>query len=143
MQCYNTLGFPIYDRLALNMYPIVYDRLAISKNSINNSDDNICIEDYIKALNKLRKVIFSIEKDKLFKDYQQYDILDAYLWRMGKLDGGNYSLLLDRNDYQRFIKNLGLNNSTKDSQNDEASTSSKENSFHTFNEIVRIKTSEL
>lgn len=111
MQCYNTLGFPIYDRL------------AISKNSINNSDDNICIEDYIKALNKLRKVIFSIEKDKLFKDYQQYDILDAYLWRMGKLDGGNYSLLLDRNDYQRFIKNLGLNNSTKDSQNDEASTS--------------------
>lgn len=138
-----TLGFPIYDRLALNMYPIVYDRLALSKNSINNSDDNICIEDYIKALNKLRKVIFSIEKDKLFKDYQQYDILDAYLWRMGKLDGGNYSLLLDRNDYQRFIKNLGLNNSTKDSQNDEASTSSKENSFHTFNENVRIKTSEL
>ena len=27
---------------------------------------------------------------------------------MGKLDGGNYSLLFDKDDYSQFIANLGL-----------------------------------
>lgn len=106
------LGFPIYDSLAVEMYPKVCDYMCIEKHPLrkqsnNESEESLTIKEYITALNALRKEIF--DGNELFNGkYQQYDILDAYLWRMGKLDGGNYSLLFDRDDYSQFITNLGL-----------------------------------
>ena len=106
------LGFPIYDSLAVEMYPKVCDYLCVEKyplkkQSNNEGEESLSIKEYITALNALRKGIFS--GNELFDGkYQQYDILDAYLWRMGKLDGGNYSLLFDKDDYSQFIANLGL-----------------------------------
>ena len=39
---------------------------------------------------------------------QQFDILDAYLWQMGKLEGGNLSLLLTKSEYEQLIANVKL-----------------------------------
>lgn len=36
------------------------------------------------------------------------EILDAYLWRMGKFCNGNFSLLFNESDYRIFVTNLGL-----------------------------------
>ena len=107
------LGFPIYDSLAIKMYPKVCEVLRIkskSKSSFiisaTSSNPNIC--DYIQALDELRQTIFNND-DSLFEGLQQFDILDAYLWRMGKINEGNFSLLLNRFEYEQLINNLGLN----------------------------------
>ena len=98
------LGFPIYDKLAAEMYPIVCEKLGLSfKEEIKNS-----IEDYVTALNELRKKIF--DKKGLVMGIQQFDALDTYLWRMGKINSGNYSLLFHKEEYKRFIQNLNLKN---------------------------------
>ena len=100
------LGFPIYDSLAIEMYPLVCKKIGIkplSKLSISDS-----IEKYVEALDELRNTIFNTENGNLFDKFQQYDLLDAYLWRMGKVNNGNYSLLLTRKDYEQFIKNLEI-----------------------------------
>lgn len=110
------LGFPIYDSLAIKMYPVVCKAIGITPESKSNitisanaDSPNIC--HYIEALNKLRIALFN--GNCLFYDMQQFDILDAYLWRMGKIDEGNFSLLLSREDYTQFIKNLGLKESAE------------------------------
>lgn len=95
------LGFPIYDSLALEMYPKVDDKKHSATNSYKPD-----IATYINELNSLRTNIFG--NNDLYNDYQQYDLLDAYLWRMGKLNNGNYSLLFNRKDYKQFIENIGL-----------------------------------
>ena len=60
----------------------------------------------------LRKSIFG-KSTKRYKGYQQFDLLDAYLWRMGKFTGGNIASL-SREDYTKFITNLGLEAERKD-----------------------------
>lgn len=98
------LGFPIYDSLALESYPTVCKMLGIKRRT-GLWDD---IEAYVKALDEVRAMLF--EGKELFNGkYQQFDILDAYLWRMGKFNGGNLSLLLGREDYVKFVNNLHLN----------------------------------
>ena len=97
-------GFPIYDSLALESYPTVCKLLGIKRRT-GLWDD---IEAYVKALNEVRALLF--DGEQLFEGkYQQFDILDAYLWRMGKFSGGNLSLLLGRDDYVKFVNNLQLN----------------------------------
>ena len=98
------LGFPIYDSLALESYPTVCKMLGIEQRT--GIVDNI--EDYVKALNDVREHLF-LDNGLFNGKYQQFDILDAYLWRMGKFNGGNLSLLLGRKDYVKFVNNLGLN----------------------------------
>lgn len=97
------IGFPIYDSLASDMYPIVceyvYDsgtpRKIVNVKKINH----LC--DYFLALDQLRNSIgiSSIGGRSL----QEFDLLDAYLWRMGKFSGNNFSLLLDKTDYKKLI----------------------------------------
>lgn len=106
------LGFPIYDRLAKLAYPTVRKMLGEKDYYSMSELETPSIKKYITCLTQLRKAIF--DNDKLYAPancetkYQQFDILDAYLWRMGKFSDGNMSLLLGRNDYIRFITNLGL-----------------------------------
>lgn len=101
------LGFPIYDRLAKESYPTVCKMLGLKKAHSLPALDTPEIGDYIECIGQLRKALFGDSKE-LFCGYQQYDILDAYLWRMGKFEDGNLSLLLGRIDYIQFVKNLGL-----------------------------------
>lgn len=98
------LGFPIYDSLALESYPTICKMLQITP--MRNIDNDIT--NYIEALDNVRARLFDDRKDLVFGDLQQFDILDAYLWRMGKFSGGNLSLLLNRDEYVTFVKNLGL-----------------------------------
>ena len=97
------LGFPIYDSLAIESYPKVSEKVE------NPVRKNIgaTINGYISAIYELREKIF--ENNEPWYGLQQFDLLDAYLWRLGKLENGNCSLLLDRQDYEIFIINLGLN----------------------------------
>ena len=101
------LGFPIYDRLAKESYPTVCKMLGLKKAHSLPALDTPEIGDYIECIGQLRKALFG-DSIELFCGYQQYDILDAYLWRMGKFEDGNLSLLLGRTDYIQFVKNLGL-----------------------------------
>lgn len=98
------LGFPIYDRLAKEAYPVVCRMLKIRP--VERLPQTPDIEPYVKCINQLRAELFNDSKP--FNGYQQFDILDAYLWRMGKFEDGNMSLLLGRDDYVTFINNIGL-----------------------------------
>jgi len=97
------IGFPIYDSLASYMYPIVCKyvyasgtpRKIVSVKTINH----LC--DYFLALNQLR---ISIGISSIGGSLQEFDLLDAYLWRMGKFSGNNFSLLLDKTDYTTLIR---------------------------------------
>lgn len=97
------LGFPIYDSLAIESYPKVSEKV---ENPVRKKI-GATINGYISAINELREKIF--ENNEPWYGLQQFDLLDAYLWRLGKLENGNCSLLLDRQDYETFIINLGLN----------------------------------
>lgn len=110
------LGFPIYDSLAKEAYPTVCKMLGIVPEKKFNALDTPAIEEYIKALRQLKDKLF--DNDNLFEGYQQYDILDAYLWRMGKFEHGNLSLLLSKDDYVKFVNNLKLQAETKKSSFD-------------------------
>lgn len=105
------LGFPIYDSLAVTMYPKVYNLIFGKEDKIK---DNTSIGDYIQSLNKLRKKIFIDDDNPILINFQQYDLLDAYLWRMGKINEGNFSLLFNEDDYKKIINNLELSVTEKD-----------------------------
>ncbi len=99
----NALGFPIYDTLARKMFNKLKGKMHKEK-AISQSDS---IAEYIEKMNALREAIFGDAEPQRFDGYQQYDILDAYLWRMGKISNGNFSLLLSKEDYKQFIDNIG------------------------------------
>jgi hypothetical protein len=95
------VGFSIYDRLANEAYPIVCEMLGLDQQNATQT-----ISSHIAAFDKLRLAIFGDNTDR-YNGYQQFDLLDAYLWRMGKFTGGNIPSL-SREDYTKFITNLGL-----------------------------------
>ena len=125
------LGFPIYDSLALDQFPKVYNRLGIKLNKKLKYKDNI--DDYVKALEVLRKELFS---DDAKYNFQHFNLLDAYLWRMGKFDVGNISLLNTRQEYTQIIENLELRPS-QTTLNKEETEDQKQKKEETFaNQVV-------
>lgn len=97
------LGFPIYDKLVIDMYPKVCAHLCIAIQTGFSKD----IASYVTALSAVRNAFFG-SAHSLFCGMQQFDALDIYLWRMGKLCNGNYSLLFDQTDYTIFIQNIKM-----------------------------------
>lgn len=93
-----TLGFPIYDNLAKKMYSPLCKKVEIAEKSIvsKNKLSDICT--YIKALYDLANHI-GVPSVGL----QTFDLLDAYLWRMGKFSQCNFSLLLVKCEYQLIL----------------------------------------
>ena len=96
------LGFPIYDSLARESYRKVMSAMGLKPQQKQVLDKG-SIGEYISALNELREAIFGNGATALFCGLQQFDILDAYLWWMGKLEGGNFSLLLTEGEYKMLI----------------------------------------
>ena len=96
------LGFPIYDSLARESYRKVMSAMGLKPQQKQVLDKG-SIGEYISALNELREEIFGAGSTALFCGLQQFDILDAYLWWMGKLEGGNFSLLLTEGEYKMLI----------------------------------------
>ncbi len=124
MMCSDTYpnGFPIYDSLAKTMLPVVCKYLD-EKCAWKGSGQNLDIDTFLKQVTALKDCLCI--SSNMF-NRQLYDILDAYLWTMGKINGGNFSLIMSRKDYETFIKNLGLNSDIQ--QNDNENTE--------FNETV-------
>ncbi|MBQ1938993.1 MAG: hypothetical protein II362_02125 [Alistipes sp.] len=114
------LGFPIYDSLALKEYPKLCKRLNVSHCA--NKDIKDDIDAYVAALDELRKVVFEGTSFEL----QQFDLLDAYLWRMGKVSEGNFSLLVNRAEYNQLIANLGLVHYVSSTANEEEAKEDKQ-----------------
>lgn len=96
------LGFPIYDRLARESYRKVMKALGLKPQTAQTLQSG-SIGEYISALNELKEEIFGKGSTALFCGLQQFDILDAFLWWMGKLEGGNFSLLLTEGEYKMLI----------------------------------------
>lgn len=108
------IGFPIYDSLAKFSYKKIAKTLGLAKCSKKLEGS---IEEYIEVLDNMRKLVFDVDYN-LFNGYQQFDMLDAYLWRMGKFSNGNLSLLIDKDDYKLFVKNMKLDfESNKEDEN--------------------------
>lgn len=99
------LGFPIYDSLARKSYRKVMSALGLKPQMVQTLDTG-SIGEYISALNELREAIFGAGSTALFCGLQQFDMLDAYLWWMGKLEGGNFSLLLTEGEYKMLINHV-------------------------------------
>ena len=99
------LGFPIYDSLARESYRKVMKAMELKPQTAQTLQSG-SIGEYISALNELREVIFGKGSTALFCGLQQFDILDAYLWWMGKLEGGNFSLLLTEGEYKMLINHV-------------------------------------
>lgn len=119
----DALGFPIYDSLAIEMLPKLGKVLDVSA-EFKNKD---CIEEYVACLNALRETLFGQDTNQRFERLQQFDILDAYLWRIGKLTHGNYSLLFTKKDYETFFENVFGIPSGSDHINKSLYTKFKEN----------------
>lgn len=96
------LGFPIYDSLAKEIYPKLCTKLGVDIK--DTKDDEM--KNYVSNLRTICHVLFKNPMDAC--GMQQFDLLDAYLWRMGKFAHGNLSLMLERQDYVQFIENLKL-----------------------------------
>lgn len=110
----NDLGFPIYDSLVKDNYPKIL-RQALGKIVSKQTVNKYCIEDYIKDLELLRVGLFGSNTNRLH-GMQQFDALDAYLWRVGKVKKGNLSLLFSKSQYKIFIQNLSLTGRQMDSE---------------------------
>lgn len=105
--------FPIYDSIACEMYPMVWKKSGFEGKSpkileyINYGkiDGKQTIVNFIKAINLLIEKINHPELN--------YDLLDRYLWYVGKIRRGNLSLILTRDQYEDTIKVFTLETITK------------------------------
>lgn len=107
----DVIGFPIFDSLALYSFPFVFRMLW--PNSANDCELKKLLTSmsksfttYLLALTIICKAL-NLQKDRIGM-LQPFDILDAYLWRMGKLSKGNLSLIIGRNAYKEVIDGLNL-----------------------------------
>lgn len=108
-------GFPIYDSLAKTMLPKVCEYLDMDCLWKGNGQ-NLDIDTFLKQVTALKD---SLCISRNMFNRQLYDILDAYLWTMGKINGGNFSLIMSRKDYETFIKNLGLDVDNQQNDNND------------------------
>ena len=99
------LGFPIYDSLVKEVYPTIAQLLQINNNVAHHQLGNSPFIQYVQNLNRLRVQIFGNNISR-FCSMQQFDLLDAYLWRLGKLKNGSLTLLFNKQDYVQIIENL-------------------------------------
>lgn len=97
--------FPIYDSIACEMFPLVWHYCGFSKKEMPKLiiysekskvlGDKTLVE-YVKAINLL------IEKIGVKR--LNYDLLDRFLWFVGKILRGNLSLVLTRDEYKKTLK---------------------------------------
>ena len=62
------------------------------------------IVSYLKAIKALGIALWGSDEEYMKYEYsmQRFDLLDAYLWRLGKLNKASYSLLLPRGDFAKI-----------------------------------------
>lgn len=127
------IGFPIYDSLAKNMYQPVCNYIGLTNKRKISSSSDINIIAYLTMMKELvSKLIISGTYP-----LQDFDILDAYLWRMGKFSEGNFSLLLNKEDYLTLIKAYNLKGYEKETKSEsEVNTLLKDGMLNEYKSIL-------
>ena len=70
-------------------------------------------------------------------ELQDFDILDAYLWRLGKFSEGNFRLLLNKDEYLSLIKAYNLYGyEKKDNNNLDVNSKLKDEMMKGFKTIL-------
>lgn len=97
--------FPIYDSIACEMYPLVWHfcgwgKFHKNKLTITNKEgQTLGAETMIAFVNAINLLI-----DKLDCKEVDYDLLDRFLWFVGKIRRGNLSLVLTREEYENVMQ---------------------------------------
>ena len=96
-------GFPIYDSLAKESYARV---LAYMGEEAKTCPKGVgcSIVSFLKAIKALGLALWGSDEEYMKYEYsmQRFDLLDTYLWRLGKLNKASYSLLLPRGDFEKI-----------------------------------------
>ncbi len=85
--------FPIFDSIANERAPLIWHYcVSDSQPSLKKTDDII---EYISNINKLKNLLGV-----------SYDDLDCFLWHLGKLMRGNFSLIFSMEEYIHYKKRI-------------------------------------
>lgn len=95
-------GFPIYDSLAKESYRRVVAYMGDGAKDCPHIRGNKIVN-FLKAIKALGTALWGSDEEYSRYGYklQRFDLLDTYLWRLGKFSGASYSLLLGREDYAK------------------------------------------
>ena len=96
-------GFPIYDSLAKESYVRVLAYMGEEAKTCPKGVGSSIVS-YLKAIKALGVALWGSDEEYMKYKYsmQRFDLLDAYLWRLGKLNKASYSLLLPRGDFAKI-----------------------------------------
>lgn len=96
-------GFPIYDSLAKESYARVLTYMGEKVKTCPRGVGSTIVS-YLKAIKALGLVLWGSDEEYVGYKYsmQRFDLLDTYLWRLGKLNKASYSLLLPRGDFAKI-----------------------------------------
>lgn len=105
--------FPIYDSIACEMYPLVchfcgWNELEKRKLTISKGGKVQGAETMISFVNAINSLIA-----KLGCKGANYDLLDRFLWFVGKIRRGNLSLVLTREEYEKVMQLYPAQTTTK------------------------------
>ena len=96
-------GFPIYDSLAKESYARVLTYMGGKVKTCPKGVGSTIVS-YLKGIKALGLVLWGSDEEYVGYKYsmQSFDLLDTYLWRLGKLNKASYSLLLPRGDFAKI-----------------------------------------
>lgn len=96
-------GFPIYDSLAKESYARVLTYMGGKVKTCPKGVGSTIVS-YLKGIKALGLVLWGSDEEYVGYKYsmQRFDLLDTYLWRLGKLNKASYSLLLPRGDFAKI-----------------------------------------
>lgn len=93
-------GFPIYDSLAKEVFPIVFEKIYNKKFRGWTTNPNELITNYIYTFKEL---VDKIELNKVKLNGRKiFDAFDAYLWRMGKIKNGSIHFDMTKDEFKEF-----------------------------------------
>lgn len=91
--------FPIYDSIVFETYPKIIKKFPDLGLKQNLSEE---ISHFVRMMSTLNEI-------SMIKDFNK---LDNLLWLIGKIRRGNFSLILNEDTYQKFVKQIHLETNT-------------------------------
>lgn len=107
--------FPIYDSIAIEVYPL------ITGNPLN--------EDIIEYISDMKQL-------NVKSGICDYNRLDNLLWLIGKINRGNYSLLLPKDKYLNLVTKFKIDRETKSNKIDEKIFNHIKDNINNLNDIL-------
>ena len=95
--------FPIYDSLAIDSYKIISEYKNLRLTPLNTKF-NVSYFESMNSLNRISKI-------------NDYNKLDNFLWLIGKIRNGSFSLILNEVNYKKFLREDELKKRIEDYKN--------------------------